>query len=137
VLLSVENHIWTQSSYTRASFTSFLSIQSHLLTPGASLGEALGNAQLISFTILTQHLIDCAVKLYGSFVKIRETLLDTVNVLCIMTKKTTVTGDAIHKGVKGCRCRPGRKLSEVVKNSMVLNRVMEQVVGGSIKRDLS
>jgi len=77
------------------------------------------------------------VELYGSFVKIRETLLDTFNVLCIMAKETAVTGDAIHKGVKGCRCRPGRKLPEVVKNSMVLDRVMGQVVGGSIKRDLS
>jgi len=72
------------------------------LTPGTSLEEALGNAQLISSTILAQHLIDCAVELYDSFVKIRETLLDTANVLCITAKETAVTGDAIHKGVKGC-----------------------------------
>lgn len=137
MLFFVENHIWTQSFYIRSSFTSFLSIQSHLLTPETSLEEALGNAQPISPTILAQHLIDCVVKLYGSFVKIRETLLDTVNVLCIMAKETTVTSDTIHKGVNGCRCRSGRKLSEVVKNSMVLNRVMGQVVGESIKRDLS
>ncbi len=138
---SVEHDVRTESADAKLSFPHPFSFQSNLSAPVTVWQiwpvKPIRHEWPIPATILTQCLIYPSVKLHGLFPKIRKTMLDAINVLCVMSKKTTIVGESVQETVKRGELRLSRKPSHVANHRMKAISVDRRVVNRYIKRNSS